>query len=261
MMKRLLVVILLLATSLAFGIMAWDSPVRSTLYKHEYPNECAVLNVMNTQPCTIYILPAYFQQLRLDTTTYSPYWFYQSYAEIAEGLATLGGLLAFSPLSALVPKARLSLGTGVRRISFVAFLVGVIAFGSLAVIDILQEPKPPIASWAASVYKYNGGPISVREFGLLAAACLTIALVGFALHRSRLGIWKSAKDSIAYVAAPFGVFLTSGFLLFSRHTMTYHIAGFLAPLEIAGIPLVSNWFVFVVSAGIVGWALLRRLSH
>ncbi|MGD0477930.1 MAG: hypothetical protein ABSB29_07175 [Nitrososphaerales archaeon] len=238
-MKRLWVVVPLLAASLVFAALAWSSPVKPSVYKSDCPAECVTLNLMNTYSCTNYILPAYFQAMHLDTVPYTANWFYRSYVQLAEGFAALAlsvPLLARLDLSWLRRPFGLQLS---KRVASILGLVGASAF------LLLVLPYRPQKLW------FGGFPnFATTEFyyGAMAFAvwCLTILVLA-----SRRGF----VSAVRIFGFPAILLFMAKLLVINAGEMTNHVTNFL-PFSFDGIEIVSNWFVLVISAGLMGWATL-----
>ncbi len=253
MNRRALVVAvaLLLCASTAFAGMAWNSPVKPTVYNPAYPSQCVPATLMNTNPCNTYILPAYFQQVYMDSTPYTSYWFYRSYVEIAEGFMLLAILLPLlwvkrldstclrKPFAPRFPK----------RLVVPLAIVGASVFALFPI--SATWPEYEHTSYYLDLHKVwfaVGLPLGVTAFGVW---CLT-ALV--------LSTRKGIVGAMEVFGLPSVLYLACMVFVFDRAEMTNHVTMFLS-LSLYGVPLVSNWLVLMVASFLFVYAwTYRRLG-
>ncbi|MGP8056802.1 MAG: hypothetical protein ACLP9K_04280 [Nitrososphaerales archaeon] len=237
----LLTLCLLLAAALLIAV-AWSSPVKSTS-QLTFP-------YCGTNPYFAPSCDAFAQAQGQSFLTLSPqfphFYLYQSSAEIAEGLAALTLVLLLLHLDSKwlhkPPMPRLP-----RWLVIAAVAPGVSIFGFLVILNVneynasLSFARPILASFPT--------PPGTNAVGVIASLAWATA---FAVVILKAGFVKTVKTFVA----PTILFLTLVIFSYDRVEMTLHVTDF-TTWAIGGIPLVSNWLLLVVSAGLLGWAILE----
>ncbi|MGP8057060.1 MAG: hypothetical protein ACLP9K_05630 [Nitrososphaerales archaeon] len=244
-LKRLLAVMLFLATSLAFAVLAWNSPVKS-LSQLTFP-------YCGTNP---HFAPSCVAFAQANFPTSSPlfhfFWSYQSYAEIAEGFAILALSLPLLTVKKLdFAWLHRPLAPRFPRQLFMALAtVGASFFALSAVMDANYY------NWVHS--SYRGYYLSLLQ-ALRFESSLSLGVTAF-------GVWgltvlvlsfrRGIVGGIRIFGLPAILCLMSMLLIFDSGEMTLNVTKFIT-LSAGGIDLVSNWLVLTVSAGLMGWAVLK----
>ena len=243
--RLLLLVLCLLLGAAALAVVAWSSPVKS-ISQLTFP-------YCGTNPYFAPSCDAFAQAQGLSQASFlifSPqfpqFYLYQSSAEIAEGLAALALVLPLLQLDSKwlrgSPMPRLP-----RWLVIATVAPCVSIFGFLVVLNVngynasLSFARPILASLPM--------PPGINAVGAIASLAWTAALAVVIL---KAGIIKTVKA----FAAPTILFLTLVIFSYDRVEMTLHVTDF-TTWAVGGIPLMSNWLLLVVSAGIVGWAILE----
>ena len=194
-------------------------------------------------------------------------WSSQSCADIALALASLSSLFFFAPL--LAPRLKridrkLGVPGKVRLIALLGTAAGLIVFGALAFLDIVSTPiRTPgpliLAAILGNNVNYFGGPppLSLLEvMGKEGFVAFIVATVCMFAYRVREGVLKGLWKALALFAAPVLIVFEIALFLFTPINMTIHVTQFLANTTLGDI--LTNWFVLVVSAGLLVMALTHR---
>ena len=220
-----------------------------------------------------------YHQIALENAYFAKLAARSPFFQIPEGVTILSALALFALVTKFprFPKKR---AAGAMKVLFIAatalfaFLaVEDVAFASCfrnplcynsptgsvvsSILDFLDShlvlvafPKPPPPDWDTELLTQGGGRIGFFSFLVLGAAAL-----GFAF-------WKGdAARSILDVAAPATFALMTGLLVFDSGEMYLYAANFAVYASAGGIYLLSNWTALVVSGGLTGWGMVRRMHR
>ena len=143
-----------------------------------------------------------------------------------------------------------SLVTALRRryLPLLVFLSGAWFFGSLVVVDVIQEPNylaNPLHDWARQVG-------NMPNFGIFAFASMLLAVAGLTAYRRKEGLFSSLKAAVLLFAAPSVVLLEIGLLVVSPTSMATHVTNF-AP------SFLTNWVVLAVASLLTLWGIAKPL--
>lgn len=267
-------VVILLVASLIFVHMAYVSPVK---YIPTEPlcgsqdayvvGSATVTLLPYEQSKTTFIVPlsasgggdtgahckgVYAQYNKMVAADTFPLWQYQSYAEIAEGFAVLALLVP------LLSAKRLDLAWLHRPL--------VPTFPKLWVITLVLTGTVlyALCVFTASEYwnlvhsAYRSSFLTLFQI-LSLESSFSVGTLGFGAWCLAVFVLSFRKDlvtSMKFFGLPAILFLMSMLLAFDYGEMTTKVTRFTAWM-VNGIPLLSNWFVFIVSAGLMMWAILR----
>ncbi|MGD0319587.1 MAG: hypothetical protein ABSB56_07825 [Nitrososphaerales archaeon] len=243
----LVVVVLLLATSLAFAVLAYEQPVKSI---PAYPSQCVPATLMNTNPCNTYLLPDYFQQYAIDTAAFSSCWFFRSYVGIAEGLVVMALLL---PVLAMKRLDFSWLHTPIAP-RFPTWLFVPLALAGASVFALFAAADATYYDVVFSRTLVNTIAVySSYYFGLISFGTWLLTIAVLTLRRGLVGAMK-------VFGLPAILFLEATLLVFLPNAMPVHITEF-TDWSVGAIDLISNWLVLMVASFLFVYAwTYRRLG-
>jgi hypothetical protein len=185
-------------------------------------------------------------------------WLHQTYGQIAVSFAALTVL--FSLMFVAVPRLRrfdrkYAVSHTIRVISLISFMVSVIAFAIFGYITATSHNNS--ASLAALLAFRSVFPIGMfGVFGLMLFACAFICLMVYFLDKGSL---RAFKDAMRFFVFPALMVFELWLLLVDTKEMPLHVTMFLGSTPLSGV--LTNWFVFVVSSGLVALGLAyKRLT-
>lgn len=193
----------------------------------------------------------------------------QSGAEVSEGLAVVGILLALMLAVPRIPaplSRPLRLPERLRVFVLSAFLVLFVLYfwtvGFHVSFDISSYVAPPTTDpYALPIITYSAHPSFDPNAGWFLYACFGSLFFIYGLPK---GAFRAFRDSVVFFAAPLVLILEAWVLLFDFGEMPLQATNFttwtLARPD--AIPLVSNWFVLILVSFLVLWSytplLLRK---
>jgi hypothetical protein len=204
---------------------------------------------------------------------------YQMPAEMSESFLALAVICSFGLIHWRVPavfRRRVNLPKAVSMVGLAMMVAGLTVFALSAMLDISSfDPQrgdiPGPTSYPALYYSVANladalGLHSIvvdwipassvqgyGHFGLSAFAGFAVAVVGFTVFRARRGITNTLRDGVLLAAALLFL-LELGLVTLDREFMVMQVANVVA-LRVASVPIVSNWFVLIVSSGLLALGL------
>ena len=266
---RLAVIVGLLLVVVLFTTLAFFSPVKSL--PDILPPATASSCSRATGSLDAKVLPGCSTQLAVQLADYQISFLpsleaYESFAEIAEGFTVVMILYLVIPeiRAPALLKKRIDLP---KTLKVLAVMAGSAAFGVFCVLESLNILYANTGQWYF-LNLFNRVPYSP----IMAVLGLAVASLCFGFVRAGNGVSKWVMSSVLFgtfftVAAQVGLFVydfkeMSFYAL--RITEDWYIVGHGAWLSQEyipiGIPLLSNWLVLVVSAGIFVLAALLAFS-
>ncbi len=252
--QAVVLVLLLLSFSAAAAWMAWASPVKSLpspslstipacdLHDGLASAGATGASVANRCAAAVAIYQNQFvPEFRL----------YQSYAEIAEAFAVVVALcLLASVLRApAFLKREVSLQKPLRLALASLGAAGLGAFAFLESLNLL---------YAETLNdQFIGLFHSIPQPPVYAVLGLAVACVCFGVLRARRGLFAGLRSGVmlgAFSASIAQLFL----LLFDSREMYLYVTRFSSNWVLFGFPVLSNWFVLVVSSGLLALGLAPR---
>ncbi|MGD0476885.1 MAG: hypothetical protein ABSB29_01820 [Nitrososphaerales archaeon] len=267
--SRLLVVALILALSAAFAILAYDSPVKSR------PEVCTKTGGGGGYTPMAYEAMAICVPAKISNPLYahavSQFLFYQSYAEIAEGLAVvavlsvlllaLGTRINLHTFAFLSKPHNLSrrLRTSVLSLAWLFIILYLIVVALNLLPDIIPSTKRFIYDMDGRYLSFHTFQTTGTSLGVLGFLFLISAGVFLAIYWMNKGISKSLQEVIKFLIIPMVFAHQVALLLVNLIEMPDHVTNF-ATWSYAGVYLMSNWFVLVVSSFFVVLGVISLLS-
>ena len=204
---------------------------------------------------------------------------YQMPVEMSESFLALAVVVSLGQVHWRVPavfRRRVNLPKAASVVGFAMMVAGLTVFSLSAMLDISNfDPQrgdiPGPASYPALYYSVANfadalGLHSIvvdwipassvqgyGHFGLTAFAAFAVAVVGFMVFRARRGIANTLRDGVL-LAVSLVFLLELGLVTLDRELMVMQVANFVA-LRVASVPIVSNWFVLIVSSGLLALGL------
>jgi hypothetical protein len=204
---------------------------------------------------------------------------YQMPVEMSESFLALAVISSLGQIHWRVPavfQRRVNLPKPVSMVGLAMLVAGLTVFALSAMLDISSfDPQrgdiPGPTSYPALYYSIANladalGLHSIvvdwipassvqgyGHFGLSAFAAFAVAVVGFMVFRARRGIVNTLKDGVL-LAVSLVFLLELGLVTLDREFMVMQVANF-AALRVANVPIISNWFVLIVSSGLLALGL------
>ncbi len=243
MFNPLLVAVLLVvsALSIVFAVLAFYSPVKSL----PVVPLCFMANNNYTDPTALpYCYAQVSHYVNVYVASMPGYESYLTYGSIAAAFVVVALLLAVAP-KLKVPhqlERKISLPYHLILVSLLLLVVG------LAVFLFYEGHNIAFASTGNWNYRYvfyaTPQPVLVTILGL------TVASLSFGALRSSRGVANGIKSGVLF-GAFWVVIAQSCLCVFDYKEMWMHVTDFAANWTLFNIPILSNWFVLIVS-----WSVL-----
>ncbi|MGP8057700.1 MAG: hypothetical protein ACLP9K_08905 [Nitrososphaerales archaeon] len=270
--KLLVVLVLFLAASLAFAHMAYSSPVKYIPAEplcgnqDDYVVGSAIVSPL-ADGWSMSVIPlsggeggsaahcngVYAQYNKMVATDTFPLWLYQSYAEIAEGFAALALLVPLLSVERLdfAWLHRPLVPTFPRPWVIALVLTGTVLF-ALCVFTASEY-------WNLVHSAYRSSFLTLHQI-LSLESSLSVGILGFGawcMAVLALSFRRDLVTSVRFFGLPAILFLMSMLFAFDYGEMTTKVTA-VTSWMVNGIPILSNWFVFIVSAGLMVWLTLTK---